>query len=108
PRLWNDPAALREFLGTGGLRTNVNPMIMLIAPRPMLYLWSLDDPYEKGRPNILEGLRTVHAYYQTVNTDPNPWWKPPFSIYFHGRGHDFPPEARDLAYRWLKEQLDFP
>lgn len=106
--LWRDPDALRAFLADPerqSLRPNANIFLMLIAPRPMLYLWSLDDPYEKGKPNVLEGMRAIHKYYESQYTGKNPWFRPPFSIYFHGHGHNFPPEARMLAYRWLEDQF---
>ncbi|HLS28565.1 MAG TPA: alpha/beta fold hydrolase [Opitutales bacterium] len=107
-KLWADHEALRNYLSqtsSQGMRKNVNLYLMLIAPRPMLYIWSLDDPYERGDPNALEGLRTIHSYYQTQYNGKNPWWRPPFSIFFHDRGHDFPPEARALSYSWLERWL---
>lgn len=107
--LWEDPAALRAYLaepGTQGLRGNVNVFLMLIAPRPVIYNWSLDDSLERGQPNILEGMRTVHSYYRKEMADEEISGYPPFNIYFHGSGHDFPPEARAMAYTWLEQQLD--
>ncbi len=109
PELWEDADELREFLAGdgGGLRADVNLFLMLIAPRPLLYNWSLDDPYERGNPNILEGMRTVHAYYQEQYDGTDPYWKPQLSIHFHDRGHDFPGDVRQLAYAWIERQLDF-
>ncbi len=51
PELWQDPAALRAYLADGkaqSLTGNVNVWLMLAAPRPLLYSWSLGDLLDRA------------------------------------------------------------
>jgi hypothetical protein len=80
----------------------------LTAPRSLMYLWSLQDAYEKGGPHVLEGLRVMTDYWAEAGRTHPAFNKADLNIYFHGNGHDFPPEARDLVYRWFAVRLGDP
>ncbi len=110
PELWEDRTALETYLAdtkAQGLSANTNIFIMLAAPRPLLYLHSLQDPFERGMPNLVEGVRSFTKYYRTVSGQRTLQAKADFSLLLHGYSHDFLPEARELAYKFLELRLGF-
>ena len=74
---------------------------------PILILWAVPVvSADKGDPNLLEGFRTISAYYRDLEQKGSPrWWRPPFALYRHNSSHDFPADCRALAYSWLEQQL---
>lgn len=107
--LWTDPDVLKVYLnGTQSLNMNVNIWMMLAAPRSLMYLWSLQDAYEGGGPHIIEGFRTMTEYWEDAGRSQPGFNKADLTMYFHGSGHDFPPEARALAFQYLVERLGDP
>ena len=105
PELWHNDAALRDYLNDHkkqSLRNIANIMFMLCAGRSLLYDFSTKDPYDRGGPNLVDTYRVVKKDFETNEKQ---WGKTDFSLYIHSKGHDFPPEARALAYAWLKGHL---
>jgi hypothetical protein len=103
--LWHDDKALRDYMNDPKQQTlsNItNIMFMLCAGRSLLYDFSTKDPYDRGGPNLVDNYRAVRKAF---DEDEKKWGKTDFSFYIHSKGHDFPPEARALAYAWLKEKL---
>jgi pimeloyl-ACP methyl ester carboxylesterase len=104
PAVWTDASArnqLIEHADSAGISRLANLMLMAMSPRPFLNLRAINDPGEKGTPNLLEGYRLVVNYYQQAGAKENP----PVAIYFHATNHDFRPDAQELAYTWLAMQL---
>jgi hypothetical protein len=108
--LWEDPDVLEMYLESSSqnMSANVNIWMMLTAPRSLMYLWSLQDAYESGGPHILEGHRVMTGYWEEAGRTQPAFNKADLNIHFHGNGHDFPPEARDLVYRWFVDRLGDP
>lgn len=110
-KLWEDQEALLKFMDSPkqhNLHTLMNVMIMASAPRAVLYIkpWNDSAQYEYAWQNHLDGYRIVTDYYrQLLEVEGKDGSKPQFDIYFHMEKHSFPPEARALAYAWLKRQL---
>lgn len=105
--LWTDPDTLRNYLsGSQNLNINVNVWMMLAAPKSLLYNWSLQDGYETGGPHLLEGYRTISEYWEDSGRTSPSYNRSDLTFYLHGNGHDFPPEARALSYRFLIERLN--
>src|SRR5690606_17646731 len=105
PELWSeDQTALRTFLSSPSqqsLTKNVNVFLMLNASRSMFYLFSLRDPFYKGKPQLLEGYKTIYEYYKAHN----PKKRADISYFLHSAWHNFAPTARGSAYSWLEERL---
>jgi len=83
-----------------------NVMLMSIAPRPLLYLRAINDAYESGQPNLLEGYRLLVKYYTKAAGKQSRTWHAPVGIYFRANEHGFDPDARGLAYQWLEMHLE--
>lgn len=80
--------------------------IMMGAPKPLLYMRAIVDIGTDYVSTPQENLRFIREYYKTFGkTKYQIFGKNQFSAFFHDEGHDFPPFARDLAYRWLELQL---
>jgi pimeloyl-ACP methyl ester carboxylesterase len=108
PELWQDPTALRAYLANEkaqGLSGITNLFIILSAPRPLMYLHSMQDAYERGLPNLVEGVRSFTKYYRTVSRQQAVPAKADFNLFLHGYGHMFPLEAREAAYKFLELRL---
>jgi Dipeptidyl aminopeptidases/acylaminoacyl-peptidases len=107
--LWRDPAALRSYLDDPkqqNLATIANLMLMLAAPRPVLYLWSVQDLYDRRQPNMVDSLREITDYYEQVSGGAKGRAKADFSFVLQPYGHGFPPESQAFAYRWLEVRLN--
>lgn len=105
--VWAEENALRAFVENARTHTlgeHVNLMFMLSAGKSMLYLWSTSDPFDTGRPNVIEGFRTIKS---TLDTRWRQYGKSDVALYLHNEGHEFPPEARALSYEWLREKLQY-
>lgn len=104
PELWTDDDALNDALvnvTSWDLGKRANIYYMLTAPRAMLHIYSLDDYYYKGNPQIMEGYRVMKDYYKNRSLDN----KGDFSYYLNYDGHAFSPLSQELAYQWLEERL---
>jgi hypothetical protein len=105
---WTDAQARQQLVEDApkaSMTRLANLMLKATAPRPFLQLRAINDGYEKGSPNLIEGFRLLVDYYKQVGAGKNPYWNPPVAIYFHATGHDFMPDAQALAYTWLAMQL---
>ncbi|AQQ69907.1 putative dienelactone hydrolase [Limihaloglobus sulfuriphilus] len=104
--LWTDLEQRKELLDKPiGLNRMANLMLMAIAPRPFLQLRAINDSYEKGQPNLLEGYRLLVDYYRMAAGQTRRTWHAPVGIYFHCNEHGFDHDARELAYGWLEMHL---
>ena len=107
--LWTDLEKRREYMrdsANKGLNGMSNLMLMSIAPRPFLHLRAINDSYEKGKPNLLEGYRLLVEYYGMAAGHPEKEWHAPVGVYYHANEHGFDADARALAYQWLAMHLD--
>jgi pimeloyl-ACP methyl ester carboxylesterase len=107
-KLWIDPEARREFMEASagkGINQTSNLMLMSIAPRPFLHLRAINDSYEKGKPNLLEGYRLLVEYYGMASGHPEKEWHAPVGVYYHANEHGFEADARALAYQWIAMHL---
>jgi hypothetical protein len=105
---WTNSQARTELIqeaDKAGLGRLANLMLMAISPRPSLSLRAINDPTEKGNPSLLESYRLLADYYKQVGAKGDRYWQPPVANYFHATGHDFMPDAQELAYTWLAMQL---
>ncbi len=111
PDAWTNQAWRLAFArGKARVSANTNRsaqvFMMMGAPRPLLYMRSMRDSGTDYPSSVMENLRMIRAYY--CRFSPNEYeigGKPQFSAFFHNEGHDFPPFARELAWRWLELQL---
>ncbi len=105
PDLWENEQALRDYLGDPKkqqLNVNANLMFMLAAGRSLFYIWSTEDAYDRGGPNLVEGFRTIK---NALKTNFKAEGKTDLSFMLHSNGHDFPPAARAAAYNWFKDKF---
>lgn len=109
PQLWANEQALRKYLArmkersTPAINADMNVYLMAIAPRAQLFFWSLEESKDSVRPNMLDAARPISTYNQAVAKRDNAPFE--YAFYLHTKGHDFRPESRALAYRWLKDRL---
>lgn len=107
PALWNDEEALRAYLAKNrtkfvGLNQNLNVYLMLLAPKPQLFFWSIMEPKDQA-PSLIEALRIVCTY--NIDAASRAGVPYNFSFYMHTGGHDFPSDSRALAWQWFSKQL---
>lgn len=104
PELWEDPVALTSYLETPSqqsLTKNVNVFLMLNSDRSVFYLFSLRDPFYKGKPQLIEGYPAIYQYFKTHNSKK----RADISYFLHSDGHTFYPTQKLAAYSWLDERL---
>lgn len=105
PEFWSDnQTELRAYLNSSSKRSltkNVNIFLMLNASRSMFYLFSLRDPFYKGKPQLVDGYTKIYEYYKAHN----PKKQADISYFLHKDGHNFAPTAKAAAYTWLAERL---
>src|SRR5690606_19210848 len=102
PSVWTkDQTPLRNYLKSEkmNLNSSANILLMLMAQRSVLYLYSLDDNLYRGRPQLLEAYKAVHSYYKKNN----PGKTADINYFLHADGHDFTKPTRELTYKWLEE-----
>ncbi len=107
--LWTDLEKRKEYMrdsANKGLNGMSNLMLMSIAPRPFLHLRAINDSYEKGKPNLLEGYRLLVEYYGMAAGHPEKEWHAPVGVYYHANEHGFDADARALAFQWLTMHLN--
>lgn len=104
--LWTDPNSRKKLMDKpAGLTKMTNFMLMAIAPRPFLHIRAINDGYEKGQPNLLEGYRLLIEYYRRAAGNKKKNWHAPVAIYYHSNEHGFDVDARQLAYAWMERYL---
>ena len=74
-------------------------IMALIAPRPLLDLFAVNDgdPLTQKQ-RALMGLKVLDAYAMEGASDN-------FSFYVHGQGHSVPMDSRALMYAWMDKHL---
>ena len=107
--LWTDLEAQRKYAAADNRSRqadNMNFFIQAAAPRPLLILMALNDYLVDYPKNLLDGMRPVKLYYDSLAGGPKELAKQgPFSVLVHTCGHDTPFEVRAYAYEWLERQL---
>lgn len=103
-QMWFEPKWRTAFLdGKFPVKpnTDVCAQIFLMhgAPRPLLYMRSLRDAGTDYAQTPSENARLIREYFVKRGGQGN------FACFFHDEGHDFPPYARALAWKWLEKQL---
>lgn len=78
----------------------MDDVAVLGAPRPLLNISGLEDATYADNLSLLDWTRAVERSYRLLGHSDA------FATYFHGGGHSFPPDARQLAYAWLERWLD--
>lgn len=107
PEYWTNEETLKAYLQKNrerfvGLNQNLNVYLMLLAPRPQLFFWSIREPKDEP-PNLLDALRLVSNYNLHIAQQAGTPFA--FSFYLHTEGHDFPSDSRALAWQWFKNHL---
>lgn len=106
PRWWDLKSQdLQSYIRSGPIKSGMfdkhaNFFVMMVAPRNLLYQYSIADGYS-WNPSVVEAPRIIDSLYSAVQGTK----KTNFNIYLHGKGHDFTPESRALSYKWLEECL---
>ncbi len=96
---WRTAFLDRKFPIKPGTDVCAQIYIMRGAPRPLLYMRGLKDAGTDYAQTPAENARMIREYFVRRGGKGN------FSCFFHDEGHDFPPYARALAWKWLAEQL---
>lgn len=94
---WTDPWYLTAAMNEHRKTLDNHQVLALAAPRPLLVIAGNSADTAASWSYVREA-RTVYRLLGAGNR---------VGFYNHGRGHVLPPPARDLAYRWLDDWLDF-
>lgn len=101
----------RDFIRTGIIPCDMHEIMALCAPRPFFnYSAKQDAVYNLYSPQegngfiqwwqtVDEALNQVSRVYQIMGAENN------FVRVAKDGGHDFPPDVREAAYKWLDENL---
>lgn len=103
-QIWMQPKWRSAFLEKKQMvkpNTDVCAQIFLMhgAPRSLLYMRGLRDTGTDYAQTPSENARMIREYFVRRGGQGK------FSCFFHDEGHDFPPYARSLAWKWLESQL---
>jgi hypothetical protein len=94
---WTDPWYLQARMTEHIPEMEHHQLLGLIAPRPILVVGGDDADGDASWTFIKAAL----PVYELLGG------KERIGLYNHKKKHTFPPEAREVAYRWLDDWLDF-
>ena len=92
PKFWND------VKNNGRYPWEVNEMIALVAPNPLLFIEPYNDPSNPFTGHTVQAFNSSQEVWRLYNTESD------FSVYLHGDGHDTQPYIKRFAYNWLIER----
>ncbi|MBC7888730.1 MAG: dienelactone hydrolase family protein [Ferruginibacter sp.] len=94
-----EPTKWKKIQADGKPPYDVQEIIALCAPRPMLFLDDFNDPYN---PDVAASFRAIYQamqVYQLLGTPGH------ISVLIHGDGHDTIDDVREYAYKWFDRYL---
>ena len=94
-----EPAINRATAETGHPPWEYNEMLALCAPRAVLCLEPINDPYNPYTSATIACIQSAWEVYSLLDATAN------LSMYIHGDGHDTVPDVRRFAYDWLAKHL---
>lgn len=94
-----EPAVDRVVAETGHPPWEYNELLALCAPRAVLCLEPINDPYNPYTAATIACIQSAWEVYRLVDATAN------LSMYIHGDGHDTVPDVRRFAYDWLASHL---
>ena len=93
-----EPAVDRATALTGHPPWEYNELLALCAPRAVLCIEPINDPYNPYTATIA-CVQNAWEVYRLLDAPKN------LSMHIHGDGHDTVPAVRRFAYTWLAEHL---
>ena len=94
PEYWED------LVSSGDYPWEVNEVIALCAPKSMLFLEPINDPYNRYVDYTVEAFMRAAPVWKLLGKPEN------FSFLIHGDGHDTTEDVRNHAYNWLIGNLN--
>lgn len=94
-----DPQQTDAMRVAGKSPWELNEMLSLCAPRPIMCLEPFNDPYN---PDTMVTIECIHRAWEVYNLLEVP---EKLSMYIHGDGHDTVYEVREMAYDWFDRFL---
>jgi hypothetical protein len=93
---WTDPWYLTEKMKPHIPAMENHQVMALIAPRPFLIVGG-ESADGKGSWTFVSAVRPVYELLGAAER---------VGLHLHDKGHSFPAEARELAYKWLDRWLE--
>ena len=78
----------------------LNEMIALAAPTPLLFIEPYNDPYNPYTGHAVQMFNSSQEIWRLYKTEAN------FNVFLHGDGHETKTYVRDFSYRWLIEKME--
>ena len=94
-----EPEVDRITAATGHPPWEYNEMLALCAPRAVLCLEPINDPYNPYTATTIACIQSAWDVYRLLDATAN------LSMYIHGDGHDTVTDVRKFAYDWLEHHL---
>ncbi|TMV51489.1 dipeptidyl aminopeptidase [Paenibacillus mesophilus] len=90
---------LNEFLRRGRIPFEFNEILALTFPRSVFVWYTQNDTIFPHWEPIGKGVKTVGDFYADMGKGSR------FAAYMGGGKHEFPRPVREVAYRWMDDQL---
>ncbi|MDF2720546.1 MAG: dipeptidyl aminopeptidase [Paenibacillus sp.] len=90
---------LNDYLQQGRFPFEFNEILALTFPRAAFVWYTQNDAIFPHWEPIGQAIKTVRDFYAQLGQEDR------FAAYMGVGEHEFPPPARELAYRWLERQL---